>query len=103
MPDFLIICGPTASGKSGVGALLSERLGGEVVSADSMQIYRGLDIGTDKAPEELRRMAPHERRGLVVDPVGGALTLSAVDPGIQPPPHKGRCEASTVTPWRMVW
>ncbi len=59
MPKFLVICGPTASGKSGAGALLAEILCGEVVSADSMQVYRGLDIGTDKAPMELRRRVPH--------------------------------------------
>ena len=67
MPGLLVICGPTASGKSSVGALLAERLGGEVVSADSMQIYRGLDIGTDKAPPELRSRAPHHMID-IVDP-----------------------------------
>ena len=59
MPKILIICGPTASGKTSAGALLAERLNGEVVSADSMQVYRGLDIGTDKAPPELRERVPH--------------------------------------------
>ena len=67
MPRLLVICGPTASGKSSVGALLAERLGGEVVSADSMQVYRGLDIGTDKAPPELRNRAPHHMID-IVDP-----------------------------------
>lgn len=70
MPEFLIICGPTASGKSGVGALLAERLRGEVISADSMQVYRGLDIGTDKAPPELRTRVPHHMID-VVDPGEG--------------------------------
>jgi tRNA dimethylallyltransferase len=59
MPEILVICGPTASGKSGVGALLAEQLRGEVVSADSMQVYRGLDIGTDKAPPELTNRVAH--------------------------------------------
>jgi tRNA dimethylallyltransferase len=70
MPDILVICGPTASGKSGVGALLAEELRGEVVSADSMQVYRGLDIGTDKAPPELRNRAPHHMID-IVDPGEG--------------------------------
>ena len=70
MPDILVICGPTASGKSSVGALLAEKLRGEVVSADSMQVYRGLDIGTDKAPPELRNRAPHHMID-IVDPGEG--------------------------------
>ncbi len=65
MAEFLVICGPTASGKSGAGALLAEALGGEVISADSMQIYRGLDIGADKAPLELRRRVPHHMIDIV--------------------------------------
>jgi len=65
MAEFLVICGPTASGKSGAGALLAEALGGEVVSADSMQIYRGLDIGADKAPLELRNRVPHHMIDIV--------------------------------------
>jgi tRNA dimethylallyltransferase len=59
MSPFVVICGPTASGKSSAGALLAETFGGEVISADSMQVYRGLDIGTDKVPAELRRRVPH--------------------------------------------
>ena len=45
---LLFIVGPTAVGKSEVAMLLAERLGGEIVSVDSMQVYRGLDIGTAK-------------------------------------------------------
>jgi len=45
-PFFL--AGPTAVGKSEVALLLAERLGGEIISVDSMQVYRGLDIGTAK-------------------------------------------------------
>lgn len=51
--------GPTAAGKSSLALWLSRRLGGEIVSADSRQIYRGLDIGTDKPTEEQRRRIPH--------------------------------------------
>lgn len=70
MPELLVICGPTAAGKSSVGALLAEALGGEIISADSMQIYRGLDIGTDKAPAELRRRVPHHMID-IVEPTEG--------------------------------
>ena len=49
MPEkLLLITGPTAAGKTGLGILLAKQFGGEVVSADSMQIYRGMDIGTAK-------------------------------------------------------
>ncbi len=47
----LIITGPTASGKSEVALLLAEQLDGEIISADSMQVYRGLDIGTAKVSQ----------------------------------------------------
>ena len=55
-----VICvvGPTASGKTDVAQLIATRLDGEVVSADSMQVYRGMDIGTGKLPES-ERLVPH--------------------------------------------
>jgi tRNA dimethylallyltransferase len=46
--DVLVITGPTASGKTSVAAAVASRLGGEVISADSRQVYRGMDIGTGK-------------------------------------------------------
>jgi tRNA dimethylallyltransferase len=46
--NTLVVLGPTASGKTGLGVQLAHRLGGEVVSADSRQVYRGLDIGSGK-------------------------------------------------------
>ena len=57
---LIVLSGPTASGKTALGVLLAETLGGEVVSADSMQIYRRMDIGTAKpTPEETRGVAHH--------------------------------------------
>ena len=47
-PKVIIICGPTGIGKTSVGIRLAEKLGGEIISADSMQIYRYMDIGTAK-------------------------------------------------------
>src|ERR1700733_11741733 len=55
----ILIAGPTATGKSEVALLLAERLGGEIVSADSMQVYRGLDIGTAKPSTAERARVPH--------------------------------------------
>jgi tRNA dimethylallyltransferase len=58
-PRLLVVVGPTATGKTEVGLLLAEALDGEIVSADSMQVYRGLDIGTAKPSPEQRARAPH--------------------------------------------
>jgi tRNA dimethylallyltransferase len=48
MHDLLVITGPTATGKTRLAALVADRMGGEVISADSRQVYRGMDIGTGK-------------------------------------------------------
>ncbi|PWV74616.1 tRNA dimethylallyltransferase [Prauserella marina] len=53
------VVGPTATGKTALGIELALALGGEVVNADAMQLYRGMDIGTAKATEEERRGVPH--------------------------------------------
>ena len=58
-PKLLVICGPTASGKTALGVALAQALNGEVVSADSMQIYRGMDIGTAKPTKEEMGGIPH--------------------------------------------
>ena len=47
-PKIVVIVGPTASGKSGLAIRLARRFNGEIISADSRQVYRGLDIGTGK-------------------------------------------------------
>lgn len=56
---LIAIAGPTASGKSELAVFLATRLGGEVVSYDSVQFYRGFDIGTGKLPLEERKGVPH--------------------------------------------
>jgi tRNA dimethylallyltransferase len=53
------VVGPTASGKSDLAVALAQALGGEVVNADSMQLYRGMDVGTAKLAEAERRGVPH--------------------------------------------
>lgn len=62
-----MILGPTASGKSDLAVELATAVGGEVISADSMQVYRGLDAGTAKPTPEQRRAVPHHLID-VVDP-----------------------------------
>ena len=55
----LFLAGPTAVGKSEIALLLAEKIGGEIISVDSMQVYRGLNIGTAKPSREERARVPH--------------------------------------------
>ncbi len=55
----LVILGPTASGKSGLALALAQRVGAEVLSVDSMQIYRGMNVGTAKPSAADRALVPH--------------------------------------------
>lgn len=59
IPPVVCIVGPTASGKSDLAQTVAQAIDGEVVSADSMQIYRGMDIGTGKVMPEDRKVAHH--------------------------------------------
>lgn len=56
---MFVVAGPTASGKTALSIALAQAIGGEIVSADSMQIYRGMDIGTAKATPEEQAAVPH--------------------------------------------
>ncbi len=58
-PPIVVLAGPTASGKSALALELGERLGAEIVNADSQQVYRGLDVGTAKPGESDREKVPH--------------------------------------------
>lgn len=66
-PAAVVIVGPTASGKSDLAMRLAERFGGEIVNADSMQCYRGMDIGTAKPSLAERQALPHHLFD-IVDP-----------------------------------
>jgi tRNA dimethylallyltransferase len=63
--DALAVIGPTASGKTGLAIRVARRLGGEIVSMDSRQVYRGMDIGTAKAEPAERAAVPHHGLDLV--------------------------------------
>ena len=56
---IIVICGPTASGKTGLSLVIAQMFGGEIISADSMQVYKKLDVGTAKATSEEQSAAPH--------------------------------------------
>ena len=59
-PKIIVICGPTGVGKTAVGIRIAQTFGGEIISADSMQVYRYMNIGTAKpTPEERKKVAHH--------------------------------------------
>jgi len=71
-----VIAGPTASGKTGLAVDVAHRLGSEIVSADSRQVYRGLDLGTGKDLDEYSRVTPPVRHHLIdVAPPAEVYTL----------------------------
>jgi tRNA dimethylallyltransferase len=57
----IAVIGPTGTGKSALALDIAERVGGEIVNADAMQLYRGMDIGTAKLPPDQRRGIPHHQ------------------------------------------
>lgn len=59
LPKILVICGPTATGKSDLAVLLARKFDGEVVSADSRQVYRGMDLGSGKVTHREMKGIPH--------------------------------------------
>ncbi|HSA94644.1 MAG TPA: tRNA (adenosine(37)-N6)-dimethylallyltransferase MiaA [Acidobacteriota bacterium] len=74
-PVLVVVLGPTAVGKSRVAVDLAFRFGGEVMSGDSIQVYRGFDIGTDKPAEATHRGVPHH----LIDIVGPEVQFTAAD------------------------
>src|SRR2546426_11674091 len=58
-PHLVVVLGPTASGKSALGIALARHFNSEIVSADSRQVYRGLDIGAAKVTPEEQALVPH--------------------------------------------
>jgi tRNA dimethylallyltransferase len=72
---LIVITGPTATGKTDFSIELARKIGGEVISADSMQVYKGLDVGTDKVSPELRKEIPH----YLIDVVEPTESFSVAD------------------------
>ena len=64
-PKVIVICGPTASGKTALSIELAKKINGEIISSDSMQIYKDMDIGTAKPTEEEMQGIPHHLIGFV--------------------------------------
>ena len=57
--SLIIICGATATGKSDLAVAVAKKLNAEIINADSMQVYKGMDIGTAKLNVEERQGVPH--------------------------------------------
>ena len=74
-PKILAVAGPTASGKSALAVTLAEKFCGEIISCDSMQIYRRMDIGTAKPTEEEQAIVPHR----MIDVVEPEADFSCAD------------------------
>jgi len=85
---LLAIVGPTATGKTEVGMGLAEALDGEIISADSMQVYRGMDIGTAKPTAEERARVPHH----LIDIVDPEEPFSVAD-------YQARADAALADIW----
>lgn len=72
---IIAIVGPTASGKSGLGITLAQRIGGEIINCDSVQVYQGIQIATAKVPLEEQRGVPHH----LIDFVSPSVNFTAAD------------------------
>jgi tRNA dimethylallyltransferase len=90
--DLLAIVGPTGSGKTALAVALAERLGGEVVSADSVQVYRAFDVGSGKPTAEERARAPHHLVDALdpLEPTDAAAWSEAASVAIDDVRRRGR-------------
>jgi tRNA dimethylallyltransferase len=90
--DLLAVVGPTASGKTALAVALAERLGGEIVSADSVQIYRRFDIGSGKPTAEELARAPHHLVDAIdpLDPIDAAAWARMAEAAIAQVRARGR-------------
>src|SRR4051812_25998590 len=64
-PRIVVILGPTSSGKSSLGIKLARKFKGEIISADSRQVYRGMNLGTGKVTKKEQRLVPHHLLNIV--------------------------------------
>lgn len=74
-PKVVVIVGPTASGKSDLGIKIAQKFNGEIISADSRQVYRGMDIGTGKVTKKEQKLAKHH----LIDAVSPKKIFTADD------------------------
>lgn len=92
LPKIVVICGPTASGKSELALRLAHELNAEIINADSMQVYCGLDIGTAKATSQQRAEIRHHLLDVVSpdQPFSAADFAAAADAAIREITERGQ-------------
>ncbi len=92
MIRYLIVAGPTAAGKSDVALDLAERFGGEIVNADSRQVYVGMDVGTAKPTLAERSRVPHHLFDVVRpdEPFDAAIYRARAKPAVEEIASRGR-------------
>jgi tRNA dimethylallyltransferase len=90
--DLLVVVGPTATGKTALAVALAENLGGEVIGADSVQIYEGFDIGSGKPTAAELSLAPHHLVSAIrpMDPIDAASWAGAAARTIDEVRSRGR-------------
>ena len=95
--DILFVLGCTGCGKGALGRELARRMGGEIVSVDSMKVYRGMDIGTAKPTAEDRRLVAHHLIDVVepYEEFSMADFIRLAEPAAAEirPPAPDRCQA----------
>ena len=91
-PELLVVVGPTASGKSDLALALAEQIGGEIVSADSVQVYRRFDIGTGKPSADERARVRHHLIDVVdpLEPMDAARWASLADRAVDDIASRGK-------------
>jgi tRNA dimethylallyltransferase len=91
-PELLVVVGPTASGKSDFALAAAEKLGGEIVSCDSVQVYRRFDVGTAKPSAEERARVPHHLIDIVdpLEPMDAARWASLAERAISEIATRGK-------------
>jgi tRNA dimethylallyltransferase len=90
--QLILLAGPTAVGKSEIALLLAEKVGGEIISVDSMQVYRGMDIGTAKPSAQERARVPHHLIDVVelTEPFSAATFISLAHEAVEQIQRRGR-------------
>lgn len=90
--DMLVIVGPTASGKTALAVTLADELGGEILSADSVQVYRRFDLGSGKPSADELARAPHHLVGILdpLEPIDAAAWAKLADRAIVDVRARGR-------------
>ena len=102
---FICVVGPTAVGKTALAVALARRFGGEVVNADSRQVYRGMTIGTAKPNPEERAAAPHHLLDIIdpPEPFGLALFLERASEAVPAIRGRGRLPIVCGGTGQYVW